>query len=395
MKPSISYNNLHRQAAPFFALAVLAITLYSCSSSAGGEGMSQPPPQELPVLTINNTAATTYQEFSATVEGTVNVELRPQVEGYLEKIYVDEGAYVTKGQLLFKINDRTYASQVTTADATIQAAQANVEKASIEVARLQPLVDNNVISDVQLKAAQAAYQAAKANLAQSQSSANSAGINLGYTLITAPASGYIGRIPYKTGSLVGRSEVLPLTVVSDTKNVYAYFSMSESDFLQFTSQSAGKSVADKIHNMPPVELQLADKSIYGVKGKVELVQGQFDKTIGTISFRAIFPNDNGVLRSGNTGKVRIPHANAAVLAVPQQATYELQDKVYVFTVGDSSKVSSKPISVTGTSGAYYLVNKGLNAGETIVFTGLDRLRDGAVIKPKPMSADSLLRAMPL
>jgi membrane fusion protein (multidrug efflux system) len=395
MNTSISNNSLRRQAVPFIALTALAIGLYSCSSSAGNAGMGAPPPQELPVLTINNTTTTTFQEFSATIEGTVNVELRAQVDGFLEKVYVDEGAYVSKGQQLFKINDRSYASQVNTADATIQAAKANVDKASIEVARLQPLVDNNVISEVQLKAAQASYQAAKANLAQAQSSANNAGISLGYTVITAPVSGYIGRIPFKAGSLVGRGEALPLTVISETKNVYAYFSMSESDFLQFTNQATGKTINDKIHALPPVELQLADKSIYGVKGKVEVVQGQFDKNIGTITFRAVFPNESGLLRSGSTGKVRIPHGSGAILAVPQQATYELQDKVYVFTVGDSNKVASKPIGIAGRTETYYLVDKGLKSGETIVFTGLDRLRDGAVIKPQVLSADSVLRAMPL
>lgn len=388
-------NSLLKQATPLIALTVLTVMLYSCTSSAGNETMNQPPPQELPVLTLQNTNAVTFEEFSATIEGTVNVEIRPQVDGYLEKIYVDEGAYVTKGQLLFKINDRTYASQVNTASATIEAAKANMEKASIELNRIQPLVQNNVISDVQLKAAQASYNAAKANLAQAQSAHSSADINLGYTLVKAPASGYIGRIPFKTGSLVGRGETLPLTVVSDIKDVYAYFSMSENDFLHFTANTAGKSISDKIHALPPVELQLADKSIYAQKGRIELVEGQFDKQMGTISFRAVFPNGDGLLRSGNTGKVRIPHPNAAVLAVPQQATYELQDKVFVFAVADSNKVVGKPIGIAGTSGAYYLVNKGLNAGETIVFTGLDRLRDGAVIKPLPISADSLQRVLPL
>lgn len=384
----------YRQAWPVIAV-IAAITLSGCESSNAGAGAFTPPPQELPVLAVSNTSATTYQEFSSTIEGTVNVELRPQVDGYLEKIYVDEGAYVTKGASLFKIDDRSYNETVNNSQANIQAAKANVEKAAIEVNRLKPLVDNNVISDVQLKAAQAAYDAAKASLTQAQASAGSAGISLGYTLITAPVSGYIGRIPFKTGSLVGRGEALPLTVISDIRNVYAYFSMSESDFLQFANQSAGKSIADKVHALPPVELQLADKSIYAAKGKIELVEGQFDKTMGTITFRAVFPNENGILRSGNTGKVRIPHTNGGIMAVPQQATYELQDKVYVFALGDSNKVASKMIHITGRTESYYLVDKGIQPGEKIVFTGLDRLRDGAVIKPQAISADSVLRAMPL
>lgn len=384
---------LYRQAWPVIAV-IAAISLSGCESSTAGANAA-PPPQELPVLPINNTSATTYQEFSATIEGTVNVELRPQVDGYLEKIYVDEGAYVTKGTPLFKINDRSYNENVNNAHASIAAAKANVDKAAIEVNRLTPLVENNVISDVQLKAAQAAHEAAKANLQQAQASGNSAGINLGYTLITAPVSGYIGRIPFKTGSLVGRGEVLPLTVISEIKNVYAYFSMSESDFLQFTNNTAGKNIAEKIHALPPVELELADRTIYNVKGKIELMEGQFDKNMGTITFRAVFPNDAGILRSGNTGKVRIPHGSGNIMAVPQQATYELQDKVYVFAVNDSNKVESKLINITGRTTSYYLVDKGIQPGEKIVFTGLDRLRDGAVIKPQVLSADSVLRAMPL
>lgn len=385
---------LYKQAWPVIAV-IAAAALSGCESTSAGSGAPVAPPQELPVLAVNNTSATIYQEFSATIEGTVNVELRPQVDGYLEKIYVDEGAYVTQGSPLFKINDKRYSENVNNADATVQAAKANVEKAAIEVNRLKPLVENNVISDVQLKAAEAAYDAAKGNLHQAQAAGNSAGINLGYTLITAPVSGYIGRIPFKQGSLVGRSEAQPLTVISEIKNVYAYFSMSESDFLKFTNQAAGKTVAEKIKTLPPVELQLADRSIYASKGKIELMEGQFDKNMGTIQFRAVFPNEAGILRSGNTGKIRIPHTSGSVIAVPQQATYELQDKVYVFALADSNKVSSKLINVTGRSGAWYLVDKGVQNGEKIVFTGLDRLRDGAVIKPVALPADSVLKAMPL
>jgi membrane fusion protein (multidrug efflux system) len=394
MKTAFRQASLQRQAVLLIALIGL-ISQYGCSPSAGNSNIGQPPPPALPVLAVNTVTATTFQEFPSTVEGTVNVEIRPQVDGYLDKIYVDEGAYVTKGQPLFKINDNSYSEQVNNAKANIEAAKANVEKAAIELNRIKPLVQNKVISEVQLKSAQAAYDAAKAQLAQAQAGANNAGINLGYTLIKAPVSGYIGRIPFKTGSLVGRNETQPLTVLSDIRNVYAYFSMSEADFLQFTALSKGTTINDKIRELPPVELQLADNSIYPAKGKIELVEGQFDKTMGTISFRAVFPNPNGLLRSGNTGKIRIPHTNAGVLAVPQQSTFELQDKVFVFALGDSNKVVSKPIVVGGKTTNYYLVNTGLKPGEKIVFTGVDRLHDGTVIQPQALPTDSVLRSMPL
>ena len=375
------------------AAAVIITGIQACQTAQGNQ--APPPPPALPVLQLNSSSATTYQEFSATLEGRTNVEIRPQVSGYLDKIYVEEGAFVTKGQILFKINDQPYSEQARNSQANVEAAKANLEKASIEVNRLQPLVAHKVVADVQLKAAQAAYDAAKAEVSQAEAASNNAGINLGYTLVKAPADGYIGRIPYKTGSLVGHGEAQALTVLSDIKQIYAYFAMSEKDFLQFTSQSSGNTITEKIHSLPPVELQLADKSIYAAKGKIELMEGQFDKTTGTISFRVVFPNDAGLLRTGITGKIRIPQQTGSVLAVPQQSTYELQDKIYVFVVGDSNKVSSQPINISGQTAAYYLVNQGLQPGQKIVYAGMDRLQDGAVITPQPLSADSIRKVLPL
>jgi len=370
-----------------------AILIYGCSSAQGNQ--APPPPPALPVLQLDPASTTTYTEFNASLEGKTNVEIRPQVSGYLDKIYVEEGAYVSAGQPLFKINDQPYGEQVNNAQANVLAAKANLEKADIEVKRLQPLVDNKVISDVQLKAAQAEYAAAKAAVTQAQAAGANAGINLGYTLIKAPVSGYIGRIPFKIGALVGKGETQPLTILSDVKEVYAYFSMSEKDFLEFTGETTGKNIAEKIKSMPAVQLQLADKSVYAAKGRVELMEGQFDKNAGTIQFRAVFPNAEGTLRTGSTGKVLIPEASGNTIAVPQQSTYELQDKVFVFILGDSNKVMSQPITISGQTTAYYLVNKGLQPGQKIVFAGMDRLHDGAVIQPQLLPADSVRKAMPL
>lgn len=374
-------------------LVVAAAHLSSCSQVQGTQ--AAPPPQSLPIIALNAAPATTYLEYSANVEGTTNVEIRPQVSGYLDKIYVEEGAYVTQGQPLFKINDRPYDEQLNNAQANIIAAKANLEKAAIEVNRLQPLVDNHVISDVQLKAAQAAYDAAKAEVNQTQAASNNAGINLGYTLIKAPVSGYIGRIPFKAGALVGKGEAQPLTIVSDVKSVYAYFGMSENDFLKFTNQFPGKTIDEKIKQLPPVELQLADKSIYASKGKIELMEGQFDRSIGAITFRATFPNAERLLRSGITGKVLIPQANTGLLPVPQTSTYEIQDRIFVFVVGDSSKVVGRQLHIVGKTTDYYLVDKGVQPGDKIVFAGMDRLTDGAVISPQLLSTDSLFKVMPI
>jgi len=388
-----------KRAGIYFQLAVFvlisAFVLFACKSKTGDAGYPQMPPQELPVITVSSLPATTYQYYTASLQGSRDIEIRPQVDGYINKIYVDEGASVKKGQLLFKIDPQPYMEQLNNANALYMAAKASLEDAEINVNKLVPLVQNNVISDVQLKSAQAALNVAKANVAQTSAAVQSARINLGYTSITAPASGYIGSIPYKTGSLVGRSTPDPLTVLSETKDVRAYFSMSELNFQQFKDQFPGNTIEEKIKQMPPVELVLATDSVYPQKGKVELAEGQFDKTTGTINFRATFPNAQGLLRSGNTGKIRIVRNLGNSVVVPQEATFELQDKIFVYALGDSNKVASRPITVAGTSGNYYLVQSGVNQGEKIVYTGLERLRDGAVIQPQPISMDSLLKAKPM
>lgn len=375
--------------------SLATVVLFGCKSSSDNAAGYEMPPQELPVITVSIVPATTYQEYTASLQGKKDIEIRAQVDGYIDRIYVDEGARVRKGQPLFHINDRPYREQLNNAKASLAAAKANLANAQINVSKLTPLVQNNVISDVQLKTAQAAQNAAQANVAQAEAVVQSAQISLGYATVKAPADGYIGKIPLKTGSLVGTTTTEPLTILSETKDVHAYFSLSENDFIQFKDQFAGNSIEEKIKQMPAVELVLADNSVYPEKGKVEIAEGQFDRTTGTINFRASFPNTQGVLRSGNTGKIRIPKNFTNTIVIPQEATYELQDKVFVFAVGDSNKVASKPINIAGASGNYYLLQGGINAGEKIVYTGLERLRDGAVIIPQPMSMDSLLKARPM
>ncbi len=354
--------------------------------------MPAPAPVEYPVIDVRSSEVTTYSEFTASLEGSRDIEIRSQVDGYISAIYVDEGAYVQKGQALFKIDARPYTEQLNTANAVLLSAKAALENASINVNKLTPLVQNNIVSDVQLRSAKASYDAARAMVAQAQSQVQTAKINLGFTTIKAPASGYVSAIPYKSGSLVGRTQPEALTVLSENKSVFAYFTMSEIDFINFKTDYTGNTIQEKIKSLPEVELILADNNIYPLKGRVELAQGSFDKTSGTISFRAIFNNEAGLLRSGNTGKIRIPDLDATALLVPQQATFELQDKIFAYALGDSNKVVGVPLTVSGTSGRYYMVSKGLKDGDRIVYEGIGRLADGMIIKPKLLSADSLLKA---
>ncbi|HEX7015787.1 MAG TPA: efflux RND transporter periplasmic adaptor subunit [Cyclobacteriaceae bacterium] len=379
---------------PYIIAALASIALFtsleSCTPSSGGSVEWQQPVQALPVLTVSSSSATTFKEFSASLEGSKDIEVRARVEGYIDKIYVDEGAFVKKGQLLFKINDQPFAERLNNAKANLAAAKANLANAEINVSKLTPLVENNVVSDIQLRAAKAEYEAALASVTQAEAMVRSAAIDLGYTTITASSDGYIGRIPIEPGSLVGPSDAAPLTMLSEIKEVYAYFSFSEREFLQFIKHFEGNTIQEKITKMPPVELILADNSVYPLKGKVETVAGQFNSSTGAISFRASFPNASGLLRSGNTGRIRIPYAVESAVIVPQESTFEIQDKIFVFALSDSNKVYSTPIRVTDNMKNFYLVESGLKPGDKIVYAGLDRLNDGAVIQPQPVSLDSLL-----
>jgi membrane fusion protein, multidrug efflux system len=378
----------------FLSAIVSIVTFIACNSTAANN-MGAPPPPQLPVITVSEKPVSTYQEFSASIEGSKDIEIRPQVEGYIEQIFVDEGAHVKKGQVLFKINDRPYFEQLQNARAGLASAKANLVAAEINVAKIEPLVKNNIVSDVQLRTAKAAYDAAAAQVAQAQTLVRNAEINLGYTRITAPVEGYIGRIPLKIGSLVGMSTPEPLTVLSEIKNVFAYFSLSENEFINFGQAHGGATMEQKLKQAPPVELVLADGSIYPLKGKIELVAGQFNETTGSIAFRASFPNPNAQLRSGNTGRVRIAQPVKSGIIVPQEATYEMQDKLFVFALTDSNKVTSVAIKPSSRSGNYYVVESGVKPGDKIVYSGLDRLRDGAVIQPNPISIDSVLQQKPL
>jgi membrane fusion protein (multidrug efflux system) len=369
--------------------------LQSCKNKGGDSGYSERPPAALPVISISNRPFTTYREYTASLEGSNDIEIRPQVNGYIEKIFVDEGAFVKKGQSLFKINDQPYLEALNNANAALAVAKANQASSEINVNKLEPLVANNVISPIQLNTAKAALEASKAYVSQAAAQVGNAKINIGYSLIRAPVDGFIGRIHLKIGSLVGINNPDPMTNISEVRDVRAYFSVSETAFLKFKDEYPGKTLEDKIKNLEPVELILSDNTVYPLKGKVEIVAGQFAAGTGAIPFRASFPNPNGVLRSGSTGRVRISVNLPAGLVIPQESTFELQDKVFVFLLGDSNKVQSAAVQVLGRSGNYYLVENGIKAGDRIVYSGVDKLSDGATVQPVPMSLDSLLKTRPM
>ena len=364
-------------------LALIALSLYSCTPKP--QAFVAPPPPALPVVTIVSGNETTYQEYPASIEGAVNVEVRPQVSGALDKVFVDEGAFVNAGEPIFKINDQPYRAALNNALASQHAAEAALANAQLEIDKLTPLVANKVVSDYQLKTAKAAYDVAKANIEQAKANVSTAQINLGYTLIKAPVSGYIGRLIKKQGSLVTPADVDALTLLSDVHTVHVYFALGEKDFVSFKEQYPGETLKDKLKLLPAVTLLLADNSPYGNSGKIDMIDGQFDKNTGAITLRASFANQQGLLRSGNTGKIRLSMQHKDALIVPQSATIEMQDKVFVFALADSNKVRKQPITVIGESGTNYLVKDGLKPGDEIVLSGIDHLQEGMVIQPKKVS----------
>jgi len=357
-----------------------ALFLLACSSKT--PQAAAPAPPALPVASVVSGTETTFQEYPASIEGSVNVEVRPQVSGSLEKVYVDEGAFVKAGQPIFKINDQPYRASLNNALAAQHSAEASLINAQLEVERLTPLVQNKVISEFQLKSAKATALVAKANIEQAKANVSTASINLGYTLIKAPVSGYIGRLVKKQGSLVAPADVDALTQLSDVHDVHVYFALGEKDFVSFKDQYPGQTLSDKLKQLPAVALILADDTEYDKKGKVDVIDGQFDKNTGAITVRAKFPNPQGLLRSGNTGRIRLSLQHNNTLVVPQSATIEVQDKVFVYALADSNKVKKQAISIIGKAGTNYLVKDGVKAGDQIVLSGLDRLQEGAVIAPQ-------------
>ncbi len=363
----------------FTVFLVLQLAAGGCGGQQGpGSGQQAMP---LPALKLKPEAATVLREYPARIEGKVNVEIRSQVDGILERIYVDEGALVKAGQPLFRIDSRLYREQYNQAVAAQHAAEAAEAIAKLDVDKLVPLVKNKVVSDIQLKSAKASLLAATANVEQARAAAQSARINLGYAVISAPVGGYIGTIPFRMGSLIERSGSKPLTMLSDVREVYGYFSMSEADFMQFRRQYAGATLQEKIANVPPVTLLLADGSPYPEPGTLEMVGGQFDESTAAIAVRAVFPNKNGLLRTGNTGRVRLESRFDGVLLVPQAATVEMQDKIFVFRLDKEGKVSRTAFTINGKSGDNYIAGPELKSGDVIVTSGLGRLRDGMAVKP--------------
>ena len=350
------------------SFSLLAIMLIFASCKKKEEQAPPQGPAPFPVKTVTTQNATVYQEYTANLEGQQNVEIRPKVNGFIQKIYVDEGQVVKKGQLLFKLETQTLNQDASAAKAAVQAAQ-------VEVDRLKPLVDRKIISVVQL-------ETAKAKLAQAKSTYGSIVANIGYATIYSPVNGVIGGLPFREGSLVSATNEMPLTTVSDTKIVRAYFSMNEKQLLFFNKTFKGATTAEKLKSAPLVSLILVDNSEYDQKGKIATMNGLVNAATGTTQFRAEFINPEGILRSGSTGIIRLPIEEKNIILVPQNAVFEIQGKQTIYVVEKNNKVKSRIIETNGTSDLNYIVSSGLKDGEVVVIEGASKLKDDLEIVPQ-------------
>ncbi|MBL3658226.1 efflux RND transporter periplasmic adaptor subunit [Fulvivirga sediminis] len=361
----------------FFRIGLVALVAFNFVSCREKEKKDHGLP--LPVITLKEEKAAKSFQYLGAIEGVDNVDIRPQVDGILEEIYVDEGDFVKKGQALFKINSQPYVEDYKNAMANVQVERAKLRKAKTEIERIRPLIDNEVISKVRMETAQADYEVAKSSLDRAQALAANMRIKLDFTTIYAPVNGFMGRIPKSIGNVVKKTDDEPLTVLSNVQDVYVYFSMSESDYLYYERMK--KDTTSRKLNTE-VKLVLADGSVYERSGVIDANSGQIDKSTGSISLRAKFDNPDTLLRSGNTGKIIMEQIYPSAILVPQGATTSIQDKKFVFALKPDSTVVRKEISIEGRTEKQYIVSAGsLEAEERIVVSGLDKLANGVKVKP--------------
>ena len=351
------------------AALLLAACLGSCREAAA-------PQQQIgySVLTVEPSTVTLTESYSASVRGRQDIEIYPQVSGTIQRVCVKEGEKVRRGQSLFVIDRVPYEAALRTAVANVHAAEAQVETARITFESKQELFRRSVVSEFDLSTARNALAVAEASLEQARAEETNARNSLSYTEVKSPADGVVGTIPYRVGALVGPTSAQPLTTVADNSEMYVYFSMSENRLQELVMRYG--SLDRTIENMPAVRLRLNDGNIYAEEGRIESISGVLNAETGSGSLRAVFPNPNRALFSGGTGNVVIPRRLENAIAIPQEATYELQDKIFVYRVVDGRAVATRIEVSPIHDGVRYTVTKGLSAGDRIVTTGVGLLNDG-------------------
>ena len=361
------------------ALATCCMAAVACKQAPMTMG-----PGQYAVITVATSDREIPTTYSATIRGRQDIAIYPQVSGTISELCVNEGQKVSKGQTLFIIDQVPYKAALRTAEANVEAAEASVATAQLTYNSKKELFAKNVVSQFDLQTAENNLLTAKAQLAQAEAQRVNAANNLSYTVVKAPSNGVVGTLPYRVGALVSASIPEPLTTVSDNSTMYVYFSMTSKQLLELTRRYG--SIDETLKNMPGVQLKLNDGSVYDQSGRVESISGVVDASTGSVQLRAAFPNTGGLLLSGSTGNIIMPNYYKDCIVIPQTATFELQDKIYVYKLVDG-KASSAMIEVEKLSnGQEYIVTAGLTPGEVIVGEGVGLMREGTPIVPKNQTA---------
>ena len=329
-------------------------------------------------MTVSTSEKTLSNNYSASIRGKQDIDIYPQVSGFITKLCVAEGESVKKGQVLFIIDQVPYEAALNTAIANVEAAKASVATAQLTYESKQELYKNKVVSEFDLKTAYNTLLSAKAQLAQAEAQEVNARNNLSYTEVKSPSNGVIGTLPYRVGALVSASLPKPLTTVSDNSEMYVYFSMTENQILSLVSQSG--TLEKALEEMPEVDLQLSNGQAYAHKGKIDAISGTIEAGTGVISVRATFPNPEQMLRNGSSGEVIFPYNKENVIIIPQEATFEVQDKVFAYKVVDGKATSTQLQVYPIDNGKEYVVEKGLEKGDIIIAEGAGLIQEGTVVK---------------
>lgn len=359
-------------------IAALGTVLASCGGKSGGKPNFAD--NEYAVRTVATQGTELQTTYPATIKGVQDVQIRPKVSGFLTKVCVHEGQSVTAGQLLFVIDNETYAAQVRQAAAAVNTAKAQLNTAKLTYQNNKKLYDSKIIGEYELSTSANSLSTAQAAVAQAEASLASAKEMLNYCYVQSPAAGVVGSLPFKVGALVSSSSAEPLTTVSDINTMEVYFSVTEKDMLTMTKGEGGVNAA--INAYPEVQLRLADGTLYDHPGKVVKASGVIDAATGSISMIARFDNPRKQLRSGGSGQIVVPTTSTGAIIIPQEATSEVQNKKFVYLVGKDNKVQYHEITVNPQDdGKNYIVTSGLQPGDRYVSKGITSLSDGKEIKP--------------
>lgn len=336
-------------------------------------------PRTVPVTAVTKLDTVIYNEYIADIQAVKNVEVRSRLAGFLDKIYVEEGAAVTQGQVLFKIHDEEYKAEYAKAEAALNNAIADAKTVKLEKARTKILVDNNIVSKTDMDLAAAKQKAAESRVAEARSVLQHAGTRLANTMIRAPFSGRIDRIPLKAGSLLEEGSLL--TSVSDLSAVNIYFDISEKEYLNMVADASFK----KNNIQKRVKLTLANGELYPHQGDAVFAESEFAQNTGSLSLKARFPNPTGLLKHGASGKISVPVETGELLAVHQKSVFEIQDRTYVYVLQPDNTIKMTAFKAGQRVGHYYTVLDGLETKDKVVFEGSQTLRDGLKVSPKTMA----------